>query len=148
MLTHSFRSLDVNNVMTSYYLTLLFRNLLRKLLEAVISLRKVWKRHCFSDKIYQYGFSVQTSLKAQSSCSHAQMFVFRITIPSPDISSKLRTFVPPQPPVTTIIIFLICQEFISVRADSETEWPITKSAQLQKKGHKQTEVRQVKFMCN
>jgi len=55
---------------------------------------------------------------------------------------------PPQPPVTTIIIFLICQEFISVRADSETEWPITKSAQLQKKGHKQTEVRQVKFMCN
>jgi len=55
---------------------------------------------------------------------------------------------PPQPPVTAIIIFFIRQEFISVRAESETEWPITKSAQLQRKLHKQTEVRQEKFMCS
>ena len=43
---------------------------------------------------------------------------------------------------------LINQEFISVRPESETEWPITKSAQLQKKCHKQTEERKEKFMCN
>jgi len=54
----------------------------------------------------------------------------------------------PPTPVKTTIIFLINQEFISVCADSETEWSITKSAQLQKKRHKQTEVRQEKITCN
>jgi hypothetical protein len=62
---HSFRSLNVNNGMMSYYLTPLFRNLLSTASWSCCFFADCLKRHCFSDKlhVYQYGSSVQADLK-------------------------------------------------------------------------------------
>jgi len=91
-------------------------------------IQTIWILNC------RFKFSRNTT----PSVTHATLSVgiFRLSVANPTNTSNNNYNI------------LINQKFISVCVDSETEWPIIKSAQLQKKCHKQTEVRQEKFMCN